>query len=116
MGSSMVIAYPIVLFTSITLLKQYPDAAWRPIVAVAPVIPILFGLRAFLRALNQMDELQRRIQLNAIAFAAGATGMVTVTYGFLENAGFPQLSWIWIFPMLIALWGISLPIVGRRYR
>lgn len=85
----------------------------------APIVPILFGLRTLSSSLNQMDELQRRIQLNAIAFAAGTTGMITVTYGFLENAGFPHLllfSWIWIFPMLIAIWGINLPIIGWRYR
>ncbi len=80
------------------------------------MIPIGFALRAYLIFLNGADELQRRIQLNGVAFAAGATGMVTLTYGFLENAGFPTLSWIWIFPMIIAFWGIGSAVAERRYK
>ncbi len=112
---SMAIAYPAVVFASVMLLQQYPDAWWRFAVAVAPVVPIMFGLRTFMRFLNQIDEMQQRIQLNAAAFAAGATAMLTVTYGFLENVGFPQLSWIWIFPMIVLLWGGATGVLSRRY-
>ncbi len=115
-GLAMFIAYPILLVGSITLLKQFPDAAWRPLAAIAPVIPVLFALRAFLRHLNQLDELQRRIQLNAIAFAAGATAIITLTYGFLENAGFPRISWIWVFPIMVGLWGIAGAVARRKYQ
>ena len=114
-GLSMMIGYPVVLIASLWLLREYPDAWWRFLAAVAPVVPILFGLRTFLRFLNRIDELQQRIQLNAVGFAAGATAMITVTYGFLENVGFPQLSWIWIFPMIVLLWGGALAFYNRRY-
>lgn len=114
-GSSMFI-YVIAVLASITLLQRFPETPFKILIAVAPVIPILFALRAFLRYLNSIDELQQRIQMNAIAFAAGATGIATFTYGFMENAGFPQLSWIWIFPLMIALWGLALPVVSRRYQ
>ena len=62
-----------------------------------------------------MDELQRRIQLNASGFAAGATAIIALTYGFLENAGFPLISWIWIFPIMVGLWGLALPVASRKY-
>lgn len=114
-GASMFV-YVIVVLGSITLLQRYSDAPFKLLIAVAPVIPILFALRAFLRYLNSIDELQQRIQMNAIAFAAGATGITTFTYGFMENVGFPPLSWIWIFPLMIALWGLALPMASRRYR
>lgn len=114
-GTSMG-AYVVVLFGSVWLLERYPDASWRYLLAVAPVIPVLFALRAFLRQLNRIDELQRRIQLNAVAFAAGATGIATFTYGFLEGIGFPDLPTIWIFPMLVALWGIGILFAQRQYR
>lgn len=111
------IAYSIVLVAAITLLGRLSDASlWRIPVAVLPMIPIGFALRAYLIFLNGADELQRRIQLNGFAFAAGATGMVTLTYGFLENAGFPMISWVWIFPMIIAFWGIGSTIAERRYK
>ena len=111
------IAYSIVLPPTIWLLGRMSDSSlWRIPVAVLPMIPIGFALRAYLIYLNSMDELQRRIQMNGVAFAAGATGMVTLTYGFLENAGFPTLSWIWIFPMIIAFWGIGSAVAERRYK
>ena len=113
---TMLVAYPIMVFGSITLLKMYPEAVWRPLVAIVPLIPVLFALRAFLRYLNRLDELQQRIQLNAIAFAAGATTILTLTYGFLENAGFPRISWVWVFPILVGLWGIAGAVANRRYR
>jgi hypothetical protein len=38
-----------------------------------------------------MDEVIRKIQLEALAIGLGAAGMLTFAYGFLENAGVPQL-------------------------
>ena len=81
-----------------------------------PLIRSAFALRAYLRFLGRMDELGRRIQLEALAFGFGAAGMLTFAYGFLENAGFPQLSYIWVFPLMIALWGIGGAIATRRYQ
>jgi len=54
--------------------------------------------------------------LEALGFGFGAAGMLTLAYGFLENAGFPQLSYIWVFPTMIALWGIGGAIALNRYR
>ncbi len=111
------IAYSIVLVAAMWMLDRLADGSlWRIPVAVLPMIPVGFALRAYLIFLNGADELQRRIQLNGVAFAAGATGMVTLTYGFLENAGFPMLSWVWIFPMIIAFWGIGSLVAERRYK
>ncbi len=110
------LAYCIVLVVSLLLLNAYPHAAWRVPVALAPVVPACFALYAFVRFLGRMDELQRRIQLDAISFSFGATGVLTFAYGFLELVGFPHISWIWILPGMIALWGIGGAIAAARYR
>jgi hypothetical protein len=92
------------------------EPAFRAPVALLPVIPAIFALVAYLRFLSRMDELGRRIQLEALAFSSGVTGFVTFTYGFLEeNAGFSHLSYIWVFPLMIAMWGIGGAIASRRY-
>src|SRR5574340_264378 len=109
-------AYAVLLILSILLIKANPDAWWRFPVALLPVLPTIFGVMAYLRALRAMDELQQRIQLEALAFSVGCTGSLTFTYGFLENVGFPTLSWVYIFPMLAAFWGIGLALTSRRYR
>lgn len=116
LGLALVVAYPLVLILSITLLNRYPDSLWRVPLALAPVIPSLFGLRAFLRFLRRMDELQRRIQFEAIGFSFGVTLVVAGAAGFLENAGLPRLSWIYVVPLMIWLWGIGLALATRRYR
>jgi hypothetical protein len=113
-GLSMA-AYVVSLPVSLALLDKV-DQPLKAVVALIPLIPAGFALVAYLRFLRRMDELGRRIQLEALAFAFGAAGMLTLAYGFLENAGFPQLSYIWVFPTMIALWGIGGAIASYRYR
>lgn len=88
----------------------------RALVAVAPVVPVCFGLPVFVRMLGQMDELQRRIQLEGLGFGFGATALLTFAYGFLENAGLPRISYLWIFPLMCMLWGIGNLFAAARYR
>lgn len=85
-------------------------------VVLLPLVPAAFALVAYLRFLSRMDELGRRIQLEALAFAFGVAGFLTFAYGFLENAGFLMLSYIWVFPLMIVLWGIGGAVASRRYR
>jgi len=113
-GLSMA-AYVIVLWISVSSLERI-DQPLKTAVALVPLIPAGFALVAYLRFLGRMDELGKRIQLEALAFGFGAAGVLTFAYGFLENAGFPQLSYIWVFPVMIALWGIGGAIASYRYR
>ncbi len=108
-------AYVVVIF-AITVLNAHPQAAWRPFVALTPVIPAIFVVVAFVRFLRRMDELQRRIQLEALGLSFAVSGILTFAYGFLELTGFPQVSLIWIFPGMIMLWGLGLVVATRRYQ
>jgi hypothetical protein len=112
------IAYGLVLLASVLILKSNPDpdALWRIPVALAPLLPAIYGLMAFVRFMGGMDELQRSIQLEAIAFGFGGTAVLTFGYGFLQGVGFPTLNWTFIFPLMIGLWGIGVAVAGRKYR
>ena len=110
------IAYVIVIIVSRLVLNNIEDSPWRFAIALLPVIPVIFLILAFLRYLAGIDELQQKIQLQAIGFAAGTTGLLTFAYGFLELAGFPQFSTFFIFPMMIMLWGLGLFYFTRRYQ
>lgn len=111
------IAYAVVLIVSVSLLKNGPSEAWWRIpLALTPMIPIFFALRAFLRFFHRSDELQRRIQLEAFALSFGITCVVTFSYGLLEYAGFPALNWTWVPAFMIALWGIGSVIATLRYQ
>ncbi len=110
-------AYIIVLFVSITLINISPHLAWWRIpLALAPIVPVIFIMIAYMRFISRIDELQRRIQFEALAFGFGSAGILTFSYGFLELVGFPHISWLYVWPLMIALWGIGGAIVSRRYQ
>jgi hypothetical protein len=113
---SAMLAYFVVLFVSVALIQRDPQAPWRYALAVAPVVPAFFALLGFIRFLGRIDELQRRIQLEAIGFGFAATSMLTFAYGFLEDVGFPHISYTWILPLMVMLWGLGLGRASRRYR
>ncbi len=111
-----ILAYTVILPLSIHLVAAYPHAPWGVPVALAPVVPVVFALWAVIRQVRRMDELQRQIQLEALVFAFSGAGLLTFGYGFLENVGFPQLSYIYVLPVMVALWGIGKGVAHYRYR
>lgn len=108
-------AYVVVLFVSILILQNVDTGVLRYLVAVLPVVPAGFAILAYLRHLRRLDELQRRIQLEALAVSFAASALITFTVGFLENAGVPRPSWIWVAPLMIGLWGLGSFLANRRY-
>lgn len=85
--------------------------------ALAPVLPTLMALREFIIFFRAMDEVQARINAEAILIAAGIVGFVTFAWGWVEiMAEAPDIPMIWILPTLIATWGIARVFVARRYQ
>ena len=110
------LAYLMVLVGSVTVLQANPAASWRYVVAVLPVIPAGLVLWIFVRALMRLDEMQKRIQMQAFGFSLGATALLTFGYGFLEGVGLPHLSWTFVLPMIAITWGIGTAVFTYRYR
>jgi hypothetical protein len=108
--------YVLVLVVSVQLMRGLGESPWKILAALLPIIPIAMGLVTFLHFFKKMDELQKRIQLDALAFSFGATGLLTFTYGLLQNAGLPQISFIAVFPIMLALWGLGYFIAALRYQ
>ena len=89
-------------------------AAW--IVALLPNVLALFVLRAYLRFLTMTDELQRRIQLEALAVGFGVTYFLIIAHVVVQSAGAPALDsswWVLVFTggLLFGNWRAV-----RRYR
>ena len=111
------IIYAIVLIASITVLKQFEfPRVWQVTISLSPVIPVAFVILAIMRLTIHSDELQQRIQLSAVSFSAALTGLITFSYGFLENVGFPKFPTFFVLPMLIFIWGMSLRYFEKRYQ
>lgn len=110
-------AYIILLTASLVVLKTF-DLPWlgQAAISLLPAIPVIFVVLAIMRLLIDSDEFEQRLQLMATALSAAITGMVTFSYGFLENVGFPKFPTFMVFPMLVAFWGIGMFFFGRRFK
>lgn len=108
--------YVVLLIVAIAILNNLPPHPANALLMLVPVAPILFAFRAFIENVRHMDELQQRIQMEAFAFSLGLTGILTFTYGLLERAGWPDIPMVWVFPLIIFLWGIGLGVASRRFK
>lgn len=93
-----------------------PEGALKLAINLAPMIGALAAAWAIMRGLWRMDEMQRRIQLDAIALAFLGTALITFGWGFAEGAGLPRLRAFSVWPIMGTLWGFGLFVAHRRYR
>src|SRR5690606_39190456 len=114
--TASMVAYAAVLIGSVLLIRANPDAWWRYLVAVTPVVPVVVAVMAVVRRVRTFDERQQRIHPEALAFAFSCTAILTLSYGFLEGVGLPHLNWTWVLPLMALLWGVDLWLASRRYR
>ncbi len=108
-------AYLVAAAAARWLLSLAGDSWLRLPAALLPLAPLVLAVYVFLGYLNAVDELQQKIQLNAIGLSASLTALLSLTVGFLEAAGFPRPSWLFIFPLMVAFWSLGLVFFNRRY-
>jgi hypothetical protein len=108
--------YTIVLFVSMWLLPKIPLSPWRIPVALLPAVPLIFVVWSAIHFIRKMDELQKFIHLEAVTFSFLVTTVVTLTYGFLENAGLPQVSVLYVPILMCVLWGVGAGFASWKYR
>ena len=109
--------YAALLVVSVLLLRTGAGAG--SLALPDAILPMLAGpllASAILRQIGRADELQRRMQLEAIGLSFLATALLSITYGFLENAGFPRVSMFAVWPVMAAGWVLALVAVSLRYR
>lgn len=111
-----VLAYLMVLVGSVTIVQANAEAGWRYFVAVLPVIPAALVVWLFVRSIARLDEVQKRVHMQAFGFSLGGTALVTFGYGFLEGAGLPHMNWTLVTPLMAVLWGLGLGILAFRQR
>ncbi|MDP9838340.1 hypothetical protein J2T09_003107 [Neorhizobium huautlense] len=110
-------AYVIMLIGSLLLVAGGTvTGAWATVVSLLPTLPALGVAIAVMRQIRASDELQRRIQLEALSLAFAGTALITFSYGFLENVGYPKLSMFYVWPLMAVLWIIGGILSSRRFR
>jgi len=95
-----------------------PGVTLRLVYAAIPVTLATMYLIAVVKSLRALDELHRRIQFEAVAFAFVATMVLSLLYGMLQKAGFFR-GWAWdwegIWGLMLATWVVGQVIAKRRY-
>ena len=80
-----------VYLANLVLLNRHPD--WIPVtrglVALTPLVPGLLYLRSWMRFVRDLDEMQRRIQIEAFLFAALGTVVLGMAISTLNAQGVP---------------------------
>jgi hypothetical protein len=114
-----------VAFASRGLLQSYHgwSVMLRSAVALSPLLPSLLYVRSIARWIGGMDELQRRIQLEACLFATTGTVFVGAGLSLLSGASLLTsvrlrhgLGWEGTFAAIILLYIVANVILNRRYR
>ncbi len=115
------ILYTALVLASTWLLKHYQMAMpLRALIAIAPALPISFVMFAFLRYLRTVDEMQRRIEMEAVGVAALIVSQVYLAGGFLQLGKVIDVpagvAMIWVFPLMCFTYAIGKFRATRRYR
>ena len=117
------LAYLATTALSVWLLKGAmadESTSLRAVVSLLPVIPIAFAIREVLRLVRASDELQRRIDLEALAIAALVVGLFCLSLGFLVSAQVFEIKGstvlIWMFPALSVTFVLARIRAQRHYR
>jgi hypothetical protein len=113
------LAYTVAVFLSVWLLKRVDAPALRALIALLPVPAIALAMRAIIRRIRDADELQRRIELEAVSIAAAFVSLGYLAAGFLQRAGVidipSSVAMIWVFPLVCLTFGVAKAVLGRHY-
>ena len=111
-----ILAFLMFLVGAVTVVAANSSAGWKYWVAMLPVVPGGVIVWLVVRELGRLDEVQKRMQMQAIGFSLASAALFTFGYGFFEGAGFPQMSAALVLPLIAAFWGLGLFGLALRQR
>lgn len=110
-------AYAATLFLSQRLIASGVEGQTaRILLSLSPMLPAAFICGAVVHSIRSLDEMQRKLQFEALAIAFAGTALITFGYGFLEGAGLPKLSMFVVWPLMATIWFIGVMVGRLRFR
>lgn len=100
------------------LVRTVTGLPLKVLLALAPVLPMLYMIWLMARRIRDSDELEQRTHLIALGAATGLVGALSIIGGFLASAQVWRVDGtilIWVFPALMAGYGITRWWVASRY-
>jgi hypothetical protein len=109
-----------VLYFAARAVLESAETPWvRVAISLAPLPAFIWFLRDFIRGLRGLDELERRIQLEALAVAFPLTMVLIMTLGLVQVAiplSLDDWSYRHIWPFLFVFYLAGLTLARRRYQ
>lgn len=96
-----------VLLGTFYLLDRGITQSLEPVLPYAPLLPGILFILALGYAISSLDELQRRIQVEAIAIGFGITALICMTIGLSGLTGTAQLNWLLVPVIMTFSWLIG---------
>lgn len=90
----------------------------KVLLALAPVVPMLYVIGLMVRRIRDSDELEQRTHLVALGVAAAVVSGLSLAGGFLAAAHVLRTDasiLIWVFPVMVGSYGLTRWCVARRY-
>jgi hypothetical protein len=112
------IAYVAVMLGVWPLVRTVTGLPLKVLLALAPVLPMLYMIALMARRIRDSDELEQRTHLIALGAATGVVGALSMIGGFLASAQVWSMDGtilIWVFPALLCCYGVTRAWVARRY-
>jgi hypothetical protein len=110
------ILYIGLLAFAMSYLSKETGGGWRYVIALLPMIPGVWLALGMVKAISKLDEMERRILMEAAGFAFTVTMVLMLGLGFLSLAGLPSLNGVYIAGIMALLWMIGKVLGNRRYQ
>jgi hypothetical protein len=104
------------LLITFQFIERVPDGIGKILLALLPAAAFLLFVMAIGWAISGLDELQRRIQTEAIAVGFGFAGVVVFAVGLLEQVGMEQPNWSYAGLPMVLGWGLGKAWTLWKYR
>ena len=101
---------------SFNWLEKNQPSSWWIAVALLPMIPGIFIAWGIVRAIQQLDEIERIILQEGMVISFAATFVLLLTMGLLGEAGVQQLNGSYIALFMAILWMLGKLWGHRRYQ
>jgi hypothetical protein len=108
--SVAMVAYMAAMLLVWPLSRTAASVPLKVLLAVVPVLPMLFVIGLMARRIGASDEFEQRVHLVALGASTALLGALSLVGGFLAAAGVLALDGsilIWVFPVTMVGYGIA---------
>lgn len=102
-----ILLYLVAVLGRVYAMHHVSDPTLKTLILISPIPFICLAAWAVVRFYRRIDEYHRLQILESLAISAGVTAVVTISWVFLEDVGFPHPPIWYAFMVLMGCWGIT---------